>query len=91
MDGQRPGTHLAEPRKTFENVKAAAGIDNLRLHDLRHTFASLTISQGASLYEVQKLLGHTSSQMTPRYAHLADDNLRAVSDDVAREIGDTAA
>jgi integrase len=84
--GKTSKTHLAEPRKTFENVKSAAGLDNLHLHDLRHTFASLAINQGASLYEVQKLLGHASSQMTQRYAHLADESLRAVTDDVAKEI-----
>jgi site-specific recombinase XerD len=44
------------------------------LHDLRHTFASIAVQNGASLYEVQKLLGHASSQMTQRYAHLADDS-----------------
>jgi integrase len=84
--GKKPGTHLAEPRKTFENAKAEAGLENLHLHDLRHTFASIAVQNGASLYEVQKLLGHASSQMTQRYAHLADASLRAVSDGVAHEI-----
>jgi len=89
--GKNPKTHLAEPRKTFENVKREAGLEDLHLHDLRHTFASLAINQGASLYEVQKLLGHASSQMTQRYAHLADESLRAVTDDVAKEIAHAVA
>ena len=44
----------------------------LRIHDLRHSFASLAVNSGATLYEVQDLLGHSTSQMTQRYAHLAD-------------------
>ena len=56
-------------------ARAAAGLDNVRMHDLRHTFASLLINKGVSLYEVQTLLGHSSMQMTQRYAHLAPDRL----------------
>jgi integrase len=56
-------------------VRAAANLYDVRLHDLRHTFASLLVNQGVSLYEVQKLLGHSSIQMTQRYAHLEPDRL----------------
>ena len=56
-------------------VRRAAGLDDLRIHDLRHTFASLLINKGVSLYEVQNLLGHSSMQMTQRYAHLSPDVL----------------
>ena len=45
------------------------------MHDLRHTYASLLINKGVSLYEVQTLLGHSSLQMTQRYAHLEPDLL----------------
>jgi site-specific recombinase XerD len=47
----------------------------LRIHDLRHSFASFLVNAGRSLYEVQRLLGHTSSRTTQRYAHLSDDAL----------------
>lgn len=56
-------------------ARAQAGLENVRMHDLRHTFASLLINKGVSLYEVQTLLGHSSMQMTQRYAHLAPDRL----------------
>ena len=59
----------------FHKVRAAAGLDEVRIHDLRHTFASLLVNRGVSLYEVQTLLGHSSIQMTQRYAHLAPDLL----------------
>ncbi|HPO15401.1 MAG TPA: site-specific integrase [Candidatus Hydrogenedentes bacterium] len=88
--GARPGAHMAEPRRVFERVKAEAKLGNLRLHDLRHTFASVAVQNGASLYEVQKLLGHSSSVMTQRYSHLSDDGLRAVSNGVAKQIAGAA-
>jgi hypothetical protein len=84
--GRKPGAHMAEPRRTFEKVKRAAKLGNLRVHDLRHTFASIAVQNGASLYEVQKLLGHSSSVMTQRYSHLSDDGLRAVTNGVASQI-----
>ena len=56
-------------------IRAAAGLPEVRIHDLRHTYASLLINSGVSLYEVQTLLGHSSAQMTQRYAHLQPDLL----------------
>lgn len=56
-------------------TRAEAGLENVRMHDLRHTYASLLINKGVSLYEVQTLLGHSSLQMTQRYAHLEPDLL----------------
>lgn len=49
----------------------------MRIHDLRHIFASVLINQGVSLYEVQELLGHSSVAMTQRYAHLQPSRLRS--------------
>jgi len=58
-------------------VRDSAGLSDVRIHDLRHTFASLLVNKGVSLYEVQTLLGHSSPQMTQRYAHLAPDLLHS--------------
>ncbi len=55
----------------------------MRIHDLRHTFASLLVSGGASLEMIGKLLGHSQMQTTQRYAHLMDSPLRAGVDAVA--------
>ena len=52
-----------------------AELEDLRIHDLRHTYASTLINNGVSLYEVQTLLGHSSLQMTQRYAHLEPNRL----------------
>lgn len=53
-----------------------AGIGHVRIHDLRHTFASFLIRQGIPLYHVSQLLGHSDIRITQRYAHLAPDYLR---------------
>lgn len=66
-------------RKACERAK----IENARIHDLRHTFASQAISAGHSLPVIGALLGHTQAQTTLRYAHLADDPLRKATDQVA--------
>jgi integrase len=56
-------------------ARTRAGLENLRMHDLRHSFASFLVNNGRSLYEVQRILGHSSARMTERYAHLAQDTL----------------
>jgi integrase len=56
-------------------ARRRAGMEDLRIHDLRHSFASFLINNGRSLYEVQRILGHSSSRMTERYVHLAHDTL----------------
>lgn len=81
--GNKPGTHITEPKFAHERACKRAGIKNLRIHDLRHTFASLAVSNGASLYTVQALLGHASPIMSQRYAHLASDVLRQGSQQVS--------
>ena len=85
--GRVPGRPLNNPNKTFRRVLAAAGIADLRIHDLRHSFASLAVNGGATLYQVQHLLGHASAQTTQRYAHLADSVLRQASDAVGAAVG----
>jgi len=78
--------YLNDLRKPFMKVCIAAGIDDLRIHDLRHSFASFAVMAGASLYDVQKLLGHSDISMTQRYSHLPEANLQKASDNVSRII-----
>lgn len=84
--GKVKGQQINNPQKAFRRVLTKAGISNFRIHDLRHTHASIAINNGASLYEVQHLLGHSQSKTTSRYAHLADETLRRVSDNVSSRI-----
>ncbi|WP_200375976.1 site-specific integrase [Thiocystis violacea] len=84
--GRVAGRPVNNPQKGFRRLLAAAGITNLRIHDLRHSFASLAVNAGATLYQVQHLLGHASAQTTQRYAHLSDDALRTASAAVATSV-----
>lgn len=81
--GRDPSKPLGDVRSTFYRCLSAAGLPPMRRHDLRHSFASLAVSAGRSLYDVQSLLGHASSSMTTRYAHLNNQTLRAASQTVA--------
>lgn len=74
---------LNNPRKCFSRVLLAAGIAHIRIHDLRHTFCSHAAMSGVDLYQIQKLVGHASSQTTMRYAHLNNETLRTASAVVA--------
>ena len=70
---------LNNPTKAWHRILTAAKVDKCRLHDCRHAFASMLVNEGASLYQVQLLLGHASSVTTQRYAHLASSTLRNTS------------
>ena len=59
----------------WESIRKKVGLGDVRLHDLRHSFASFLVNSGRSLYEVQKILGHHDPKMTMRYAHLAPGTL----------------
>jgi len=71
--GKHGKPHIISVQKIWDKVRKQANLANVRLHDLRHTYASWAISSGASIYDVQKLLGHSDIKMTQRYAHIADD------------------
>jgi len=78
--------YLNDLRKPFMKVCIAAGIDDLRIHDLRHSFSSFAVMAGASLYDVQKLLGHSNIAMTQHYSHIPEDQLQKASDDISNII-----
>ena len=84
--GERPGRHLVNLEKPWRRIRKAAGLDDVRLHDLRHSFASVAASGGQSLIVIGKMLGHSQPATTARYAHLADDPLKRASDEVGARI-----
>ena len=81
--GDTPGQPVQEVRRFWAQIQKQCGIQEVHIHDLRHTFASLLVSGGASLEMIGKLLGHSQMQTTLRYAHLMDSPLRAGVDAVA--------
>lgn len=68
--GNKPGTCLSTLQDAWHKIRSLANLEGVRIHDLRHTFASLAIKQGVDLYTVSKLLGHKNIATTTRYAHL---------------------
>ena len=88
LPGDRSDSYFIGVAHPWERIRAAAGLNDVRLHDLRHCFASTAVSAGESLYTTGKPLGHRIPNTTQRYAHLADDPVRAVADRTGRFIND---
>ena len=76
----RYAEHLAGITDFWQEVRAEAGLHEVRVHDLRHTFASQAAMQGIPLPVVARLLGHAQVQMTLRYAHVSDRDVEAAAE-----------
>ena len=85
--GRKKGTRLVNLNDSWDRVRKRAGLDGVRLHDLRHTFASRALALGESLSMIGDLLGHRMVSTTARYAHLARDSVRESSAKIAADIG----
>jgi integrase len=85
--GAKPGARLVNIKDPWALVRERAGMPGLRLHDLRHTYASAAVAGGYHLKVIGALLGHANTKTTERYAHLANDPLQAASEDIGRKIG----
>ncbi len=86
--GQVKGARLVNLEKPWRVIRAAAGLPDARLHDLRHAFASIGAAAGDSLLVLGKVLGHTQAATTQRYAHLAADPVKATAGRIAGKIAD---
>ena len=84
--GTKPGARLTDLQPFWQRVRARAGLKDVRIHDLRHTFASTAVASGQGLPMIGKLLGHTQVQTTARYAHLAADPVKSAADQVSASI-----
>ena len=87
-----PGGIQGEPLKSIDapwtKLRKATGLEDVRLHDLRHSFASRALALGENLPVIGKLLGHTQVQTTARYAHLAQDSVKEAAARIAASIGE---
>ena len=87
IPGTKAGRHLADLNHYWARVRDRADLADVRLHDIRHSFASRALALGESLPMIGKLLGHSKIGTTARYAHLARDSIKASSARVADSIG----
>jgi integrase len=86
LPGDRAGAAFIGIQKPWQRVRALAALPGLRIHDLRHAFASTAVAAGDSLFIVGKLLGHRQASTTERYSHLAPDPARAVAERTAERL-----
>jgi integrase len=85
--GDIPGTHVYTLQKPWRRIRIRADLPSVRIHDLRHTYASMAVSSGLSLPILAKLLGHTQMQTTQRYAHLMDAPVQEGAQAVGAALG----
>lgn len=81
--GHAPGKPLSDLYLFWDKLRSELGLAGVRIHDLRHTFASFLVNAGHSLYEAQKMLGHKDPRTTMRYAHLGQASLLAAAETVS--------
>ena len=84
--GTKPGARFSNLNNAWLIVRSRAGLDDVRIHDLRHSFASRALALGESLSMIGKLLGHRKVQTTARYAHLKRDSVKAAAARVAESL-----
>lgn len=77
---------LTVVNKVWGRLRIRAGLPHLRLHDLRHQFASFLVNAGHTIYEVQKILGHSDTKVTERYAHLSQKTLEKASNSASEAL-----
>ena len=86
--GKKPQSHLVEIQKPWRRLRASAELPDLRIHDLRHNYATVAAGLGQGLPLIGKLLGHSQAQTTMRYAHADQDPLKAATNAVGQNISD---
>ncbi len=81
--GRTAGTHVTDLQSVWSRIRKSAELEDVRIHDLRHSFASIGANNGDSLLVIGALLGHRSAKTTERYAHLADHPVKSAADRIA--------
>lgn len=84
--GANKDAHLVNLQKPWRRIRKQAGLEDVRIHDLRHSYASIAAESGGSLPLIGRLLGHTQPQTTERYAHLAADPVRELNETIGAKL-----
>lgn len=85
------GKPYSDIAKVWQRIRVEAGLPKLRIHDLRHQFASFLVNNGRSLYEVQQILGHSTPVVTQRYAHLSTQSLQEAANVASTQLATASA
>lgn len=86
--GEKPGAHFIGLPNVFRKVRAHAGLEDVTLHTLRHSFASIGVNDGAGLPIIGRLLGHQDTKTTSRYAHIADVPAKGAANSISDKISE---
>ena len=86
LPGKKSGTHVTDLQACWQRIRASAQLEDVRIHDLRHSFASVGAASGDSMLIIGALLGHSSPKTTARYTHLSDHPLKFAADRISEEI-----
>ena len=86
IPGNKRGTHMRDIDGAWQTMRTRAKLDDVRIHDLRHSYASRALALGESLPMIGKLLGHSQIETTARYAHLARDSVHEAAQQIAESI-----
>ncbi|MEM1182925.1 MAG: site-specific integrase [Acidobacteriota bacterium] len=86
VPGEKPGTRRRSLQAIWERIRKEAELPDVRIHDIRHTYASFGVNGGQNLAVVGRLLGHSKITTTQRYAHLADDSIRRAGDAIGSDL-----
>jgi integrase len=89
--GRKEGSHLVNIKDSWGEIRGKAGLKDVRIHDLRHNYASTAVASGHHLKVIGSLLGHADTQTTERYAHLANDPLQTANEAISKKILDAMA
>lgn len=88
ISGKKLGAYLTDLQHPWRRIRALAKLDDVRLHDLRHSYASAGLMVGEGLPMIGRLLGHTQVQTTARYAHLASDPVKSAAEKISERIAE---
>ena len=86
LPGRRPGARFVGIQKPWQRIRLLAQLPGLRIHDFRHSFASLAVANNEAIYLVGAVLGHRQVTTTERYSHLSDDPVKAVANRTSERI-----
>ena len=86
--GRNEGAHLVNIKDPWIEIRKNAGLEDVRIHDLRHNYASTAVASGQHLKVIGTLLGHANTKTTERYAHLANDPLQTANETISKKILD---